>query len=83
MPLPPFFKHLMLWLKIPALSFVIDNLGLSCFVETNFYTQLLITTIAPHALVAMLFARNYVKSCFDFAKTVRKSTFLALLLFYG
>ena len=37
MPLPPIFKDILLWAKLPALSFVLDNLGVSCFIPTNFY----------------------------------------------
>ena len=40
MPLPPIFQDILLYAKIPAFNFVIDNLGMSCFIATDFYWQL-------------------------------------------
>ena len=61
MQLPPIFKDILLWAKLPALSFVLDNLGVSCFIPTNFYWYDL--SILVHAPIHAHCTRNTFVSC--------------------
>ena len=82
MPLPPIFRDILLYCKIPAFSFVIDNLGMSCFVATDFYWQLVTSTLMPPAMIALLYLYNLCRSCFDLALAAKRSTGVALLILY-
>ena len=82
MPLPPLFKDMLLYLKLPALNFVIDNLGVSCFVPTDFYWQLVTTTALPLLFIGLIFLFNLVTKL-DCATALKASTGLCLLVLYG
>ena len=48
------FDKIVSIIQFPALNFVLDNLGLSCYVPNNFYTQLLVMTLAPFAILGLM-----------------------------
>ena len=97
MPLPPIFRDILLYCKIPAFSFVIDNLGMSCFVATDFYWQLVTSTLMPPVMIVLLYLYNFCRGCVNLTSiycrndrssdglitfTAKRSTGLALLILY-
>ena len=54
MTLPYPFDVMFSLIKFPALNFILDNFGLSCYVPNNFYTQLLVMTLAPFAILGLM-----------------------------
>ena len=98
MPLPPIFRDILLYCKIPAFSFVIDNLGMSCFVATDFYWQLVTSTLMPPVMIVLLYLYNFCRGCVNLTSiycrndrssdglitfTAKRSTGLALLILYA
>ena len=54
MSLPYPFDIMFSIIKFPAVNFILDNVGLSCYVPNNFYTQLLVMTLTPICIIVLM-----------------------------
>ena len=54
---PSPFPELLNVLNLPALNWAIDNMGVSCWLNTDHYSQLLTVTLAPPAFIVLIFCK--------------------------